>query len=260
MTRRASTQARPATLLNAGLIGSLALLLAGAPSAEAAEFTVSPTRVDLDAGRPTQTLVFGNQSESTLSFEVSVRSWRQDGTGQWVLEDSDELVVHPRMLHIEPGQRGNLRVGFLDEMPEHERAYRIEVNQLPHASVPRAGAVQMLTRVSLPVFTQYTPGHPGLRLVQARWQQGRLWLQARNEGSRHVSPMPGTLRVFDAQHQEIARTDMTLGYVLAGASIELERPGLGHACRTGTRIEFTAEGLSEPLLADVDTLARTCAD
>lgn len=262
MTSRASTQARPTPLpmLKAGLIGSLALLLAGAPGVGAAEFTVSPTRIDLDAGRSTQTLAFGNQGTRALSFEVSVRSWRQDDAGQWVLEDSDDLVVHPRMLHIEPGQRGQLRVGFLDDMPDTERAYRIEVNQLPDSTSPRQGAVQMLTRVSIPVFVQFASGNSELRLVQARWQQGRLWLQAHNQGSRHFAPTPGTLRILDAAGRELASRETTLGYVLPGATIELERDGVAHACRAGMVAEFSAAGMDEAWRVDIAPSARTCAD
>jgi P pilus assembly chaperone PapD len=128
---------------------SLALaLLALALPAWAAEFELSPTRVQLDARHLVDTVQVGNSGASPLSFEVTVSRWRMGADGAWLLESSDDLVVHPLLLVIAPGSKARLRVGLLAPHAEPgEAAYRIELHEQPSAaSASNGNGVRMLTK------------------------------------------------------------------------------------------------------------------
>lgn len=260
MTWRLPRRHARTTRFPANLLVALACALGGVTTLHAADFTVSPTRVELGERASTQTLTLGNPGERALGFEVDAQLWTQDEAGEWVLEPATDLVVHPRLLQIEPGGRATLRVGFLDAPPTGERAYRIHISQLPNPAGVPDGAVQMLTRVSLPVFVQARPGQPELQLVSANWLDGRLQLRLRNGGNRYQPPTPGVLRVLDAAGGEAARVERTLGYVLAGAPLVIEQDGLGNACRVGVTAEFVSEELEAPLRIDMTSAPRACAD
>lgn len=256
LLRRRACGTRIPTVLQVALAFALGVV----GTLQAADFTVSPTRVELGERAATQTLTLGNPGARALGFEVEAQLWTQDGRGEWVLAPAPELVVHPRLLQIEPGARASLRVGFIDAPPASERAYRIHVSQLPDPAGAPDGAVQMLTRVSLPVFVQARPGQPAVALDSARWVGDRLQLEWRNTGNRHQPPTPGVLRILDASGGEVARVERTLGYVLAGAALVIEQDGLGSACRAGVTAEFVSQELDAPLRIDMSSAPRACAD
>jgi fimbrial chaperone protein len=224
---------------------SLALaLLAFALPAWAAEFELSPTRVQLDARHLVDTVQVGNSGASPLSFEVTVARWRMGADGTWQLEPSDDLVVHPLLLEIAPGSKARLRVGLLVPPTDPgEAAYRIELHEQPSAGAGTAGSgVRMLTKISLPVFVSGgDAGKPAPILQAARWQGDALAFSLRNEGTAFLPPQALALQLLAADGGVLQRQQLQGNYVLAGASLALRVHAPAALCARATELALHLE-------------------
>ena len=151
---------------------------------EGAVLGVSPTRLELDPGRPAGVLTITNDGEAPLLLQIETFAWRA-GVATADLEPTREIVAVPPMVKLAPGERQIVRVARRrSETPAVEETYRILVTEVPSGD-PAAGGVRLALRMSLPVFV--TP--PGAR-AEPRWRiergpQGSVLVVA-NRGRAHL--------------------------------------------------------------------------
>lgn len=238
---------------------ALAFLLPLCPvSAQAASFQVNPVRAHLEPGRAVETLVVRNDGAAVLRFEATLLRWEMAADGSWVQTPSDDLVLHPQYLEVPAGGEARMRVGSLDPIAADapQRAYRIELMQQADPAAPAGTALQMLTKVSLPVFVGGAgQARPTLRTL--RFTPGGLSLVVANEGARYLPQQAGQFRLLDAAGRELAALAPGIGYVLAGAELPLALRIPAHACRAARTLEFVpAEGA--PVRADLPGGERHC--
>ena len=206
---------RPALLFAPLLLASLA--------AHAAEFQLSPTRVQLAPRHLVDTVVVGNSGATPLRFEVSVKRWHMAADGSWQLVPSDDLIVHPLLLDIAAGGKARLRVGQL--MPSRdpqEAAYRIELDE-QEVGPRQSDSVRMLTRISLPVFVRGddAPGTPAASLQAPQWHGGALAFAMHNAGDGFLPPQTLDVQVRAADGTVLVAQALQGNYVLAGATLPL---------------------------------------
>lgn len=155
-------------------------------AAPAGAFQVSPVRVDLNPRQSATQMVVSNPGTQTLLVQAEAFDWTQQHD-QDQLRPSQSLIVNPPIFELAPGAQQVLRVGLRrGAEPGVERAYRLWLSQVP---TPAAGAdtgVQMLLRLSLPVFVVGADtGAP-----QPRWRSEGHATEAvialDNAGSRHL--------------------------------------------------------------------------
>jgi len=235
-----------------------AVFAALAGSAVAAEFSLNPTRVHLDRARAVETLVLGNADPLPLSFEATVKRWTMAADGSWELQPSDDLVVHPLVFTVQPGQQARLRVGTLRPEAGAERAYRVELQQLPRGSADGV-AIEVLTRVSVPVFIQAASPAPAATVAAAGFSADGLRLTLANTGSQYLPPQDARLRLLDASGRILAESPLTVGYVLAGAQLPLPaQPVPAAACTQATRLELELPESAATLGAPLPASLRRC--
>ncbi|MGY1518874.1 fimbrial biogenesis chaperone [Luteimonas sp. A482] len=235
-----------------------AVFAALAGSAAAAEFSLNPTRVHLDRARAIETLVLGNADPLPLSFEASVKRWTMAADGSWELQPSDDLVVHPLVFTVQPGEQARLRVGTLKPEASSERAYRVELQQLPRGSVDGV-AIEVLTRVSVPVFIQAASPAPEAGLSAASFGSEGLQLTLANTGSQYLPPQDARLRLLDASGRILAESPLTIGYVLAGAQLPLPAQSVSAAaCTQAARVELELPESAATLVAPLPASPRRC--
>jgi fimbrial chaperone protein len=235
----------------AQLVVPVLLLLAS--SGHAAEFQLSPTRVQLDPKHLVDTVVVGNSGATPLRFEVSVKRWRMAADGSWLLAPSDDLIVHPLLLDIAPGSRARLRVGQLvPSQDPAEAGYRIELDE--QAIGPRqSNSVRMLTKISLPVFVEGGgDGAPGASLLSPQWHGDALAFALHNGGERYLPPQALDVQLRAANGTVLSRQSLQGNYVLADATLPL-RMHLGRAlCERASELHVhlqeTGTELTLPLL------------
>ncbi|OSZ65761.1 molecular chaperone [Hydrogenophaga sp. IBVHS2] len=163
-------------LLIAGVLAALMALPSQA-------FQVRPVRVDLGARQAAGQLVVSNPTERPVLVQAQVWLWSQEAT-QDRLEPAADLIVNPPIFELAPGAQQVVRVGLRQPLPPgREQSWRLWLSQVATPGAPGDGGVQMLLRVSLPVFGvgEAVPD------PAPRWQRqdaGSVALS--NDGGRHV--------------------------------------------------------------------------
>jgi fimbrial chaperone protein len=210
-----------------------------AHAASAASFQVNPVRAHLEPGRVVETLVVRNDGDAVLRFEASLLRWEMAADGSWVQTPSDDLVLHPQYLEVPARGEARMRVGVLDPiLPDApQRAYRIELMQQADPAAAAGTVLQMLTKVSLPVFVGGA-GDARPALHSLRFTPRGLALVVANEGGRHLPQQAARFRLLDGAGSELATLSPGVGYVLAGAGLPLTLQLPAHACRAARVLEF----------------------
>lgn len=162
------------------LITGLALALLAVPSQA---FQVRPVRVDLGARQAAAQLVVSNPTDRVLLIQAQVWSWSQEAA-QDRLEPAADLIVNPPIFELAPGAQQVVRVGLRQPLqPGREQSWRLWLSQVATPGAPGDGGVQMLLRVSLPVFGvgEAVPD------PAPRWERRDAGTVALgNDGGRHV--------------------------------------------------------------------------
>lgn len=198
------------------------LLLLSSMTAHAAEFQLSPTRVQLAPRHLVDTVVVGNSGATPLRFEVSVKRWHMNADGSWQLLPSDDLIVHPLLLEIAAGDKARLRVGQLVPLQDpEEAAYRIELDE-QEVEPRQSNSVRMLTRISLPVFVRGDAASaPAASLQAPQWRGDALAFAVHNDGDGFLPPQALDVQLRAADGTVLATQALQGNYVLAGATLPL---------------------------------------
>lgn len=158
-------------------------LLTGLLALPSQAFQVRPVRVDLGTRQAAAQLVVSNPTDRALLVQAQVWSWSQEAT-QDRLEPATDLIVNPPIFELAPGAQQVVRVGLRQPLPPgREQSWRLWLSQVATPGVPGDGGVQMLLRVSLPVFGI----GDGVPDPAPRWQrQDGGSVSLNNDGGRHV--------------------------------------------------------------------------
>ena len=188
-------------------------------SAGAGEFSVNPIRVDLSAAIRSGVVAVKNEDTQKLSFQLQAMAWSQDADGKDVHTETQDLVFFPRILSVEPGEEGLIRVGAkLGALPI-EKTYRLFIEELPGAvKTPDGSAAQInvLIRFGAPVFVAPLKPQDMLDIERFMVSKGIVTITVRNSGNRHQMVQGIGLRGTDNASKEVY--SLTLGdrYLLAG--------------------------------------------
>ena len=192
----------------------LTLLLASyASAAWGAAVAINPVRVHLSAGKRSEQLKLTNKGTQSVRFQVTAHTWHEKPDGQMELVQTNDLLFFPSLLEIAPGQSRRVRVGATVPTGHSELSYRIIVEELPSPN-RAAGVVQVLTRLSVPVFVQ--PAAPRSKaLLKTRVDGGQLYISLENAGNAHFRAT--TVRVLAQSKLGATLLDKSLTgwYVLA---------------------------------------------
>jgi fimbrial chaperone protein len=197
------------------LLGLLTAGLAGA-----ATFRVSPIQLSLTAKSTSGLLTISNESDETLRFQLAVFRWSQGATGEMELEPTDDVVLFPRLLALEPHRERKIRVGAAVAFAVSEMTYRVFVEELPSAEnvnpVEGRVGVRVLTRMGVPIFLKPSRTQAGGAIVNPTVEEGRLRFQVRNNGNVHLMLEAVNLRGIGDGGQTVIEEQIEGWYVLAG--------------------------------------------
>lgn len=221
------------------------LLAVLALPAAASDLSVYPIRIELRPERAAETVQLSSREDRPLRFEVSYQAWTMDEGGQWHYADSDELLVHPLLLTVPANGSVTLRVGSLLPPPADQRAWRLFIQQLPaeQPDNPEGVQLQMLTRLSIPVFFGLGRERAQPRIVRARVQGDVLHLELANDGDGYLGPGTLKLSLRDAGGQMLAPIDSAVGYILADGRLPLQVPLAAGTCG---RVQAVSAEFAEP--------------
>lgn len=221
------------------LLALIALVLASVPAAQA--FQVRPVRLDLGSRVAASQLMVHNPTNRPLLLQAEAFDWSQDG-GADQLKPTQVLIVNPPIFEIAPGATQVVRVGLRKAVESGvERAHRIWLSQV-HTPAEGDDGVQLLLRVSLPVFVTGVATPPAL----PRWQRNGDGLELHNAGGRHLQ-----VHAMQLQSDQGAKASFGPCYALPGQLCRWNLPAGWSAATT----RFDADTSAGPQRGVVDALA-----
>jgi fimbrial chaperone protein len=238
----------------------MALLFAlGLSAANAATFSVSPLRIELDAGHRADMLTLLNTGAEPLRIQVRSMRWAMAGDGQWQLTPSEDVIVTPQLLEIAPGQSGQLRIGTLLEAGAREASYRLLLDELPNVSDDKSAPspqIRVLTQVSLPVFLEPARDSRVPAVSSALIDHGDLVIGIGDEGVRRLDPQRIKLTLSDRNGLVLEQHEQMASYVLAGSTSFLHMKLPADVCQRATSVSVswldTSTSNSHPIITGAE--------
>lgn len=198
----------------------LLLALAMSGPGMASDFSVEPMRLQLGATARSGVIAVRNEGQEKLSFQLQAREWTQNAEGQDQYTETSDLVFFPRLMTVEPGEEGVIRIGAKQAVVPVEKTYRIFIEELPGAARPapqgKAVQVNVLIRFGAPIFVKPVKPEDGLQIEDLRMAGGTLSLFARNTGNQHQLVEGVKLQGVDREGREIYALTLADRYLLAG--------------------------------------------
>ena len=196
------------------------LLAIALPMANAATFSVSPIRVELDARHRSDILTFNNSGDEPLRVQIRSMHWGVAADGKWQLTPTDDLIVTPELLEIAPGHTAQLRVGSLLDAGASEASYRLLIDELPNLSGNKSAPrpeIRVLTQVSLPIFVEPAQATRSPQLNSADIEHGVLVVGVGNRGTQRLDAQSVKVVLTDRTGHVLAQHDSVANYVLPGS-------------------------------------------
>lgn len=197
-------------------VPTIALTLALLAVSGLSAFTFQPITQDYAPAGEGASHVFrvANTTDSQIAVRVSVRPRRIEPDGTEIQGDpSEDFVVYPGRLLLDPGDSRSVRVVWTGGTPEQELAYRIIAEQLPVAA---------------------NTDQPD--------QGGTIVLTYRYEGSIYVVPPGARPEVGIAAVEPIRRGETEV------LRITVENTGTRHTLLSQPRLELRTSAAGEPVL------------
>ena len=204
----------------------LALTLFFAAESWASTFNVSPLQVILSTGASSALVEIRNQAMEPLRLQLSVTAWEQSPAGEMIVTPTEDLVLFPMLVTLEPGETRKVRLGTASPAAATEKAYRVFVEELPsrEEQAQAAGTIRVLTRLSIPVFLQ-----PGKHIAAGNVhgvtvKDGVASFEITNTGNVHFSARHIRVIGMAASGDVIGEEGVEGWYILAGGSRRYDVP------------------------------------
>lgn len=245
----ASMTSMTSTLRRFVVPAACCFLLASLPAA-AGEFSIKPIRIELGAAIRSAVITVTNESQDKLSFQLQAMEWTQDKMGKDEYRDTNDLVFFPKIMTVDPGQEGVIRVGAKNAIVPTERTYRLFIEELPgipKGTTPQSGAqINVLIRFGAPIFVTPPQTRDGLEIESLSLVNGVLTIAARNSGNRHQLVQGINLKGLDGKGEEVYTLTLADRYLLAGTAKSYTTTIDGDRCSriADLAIEFRTDKLS----------------
>lgn len=198
-----------------------------------------------------------NDSKEKISFQLEAREWTQDASGSDRYTDTADLVFFPKILGVEPGEEGVIRVGAKKPVVPVEKTYRLFIQELPNpnrASTPAVGPqVNLLLRFAAPIFVTPLQASDDADLTGIALEKGVLSLSVKNTGNRHQVLEGIQLKGLGADGHELYALTLADRYLLAGTTKAYTATIPAETCRqlAAMTMELKTDKLSRTRRLDV---------
>lgn len=193
------------------------LFLAVCGTAAAAQLSVSPVLIDLEAPTQASVLNLSNDGESPITVQTRVFQWVQNA-GREDLKNTLSVIASPPIVTLAPRQTYTVRLVRVSKEPMlGEESYRVLIDELPDPSRPQANGVSVLVRQSIPVFMSGSSAGPPDVSWALQNVEGELYLAAVNRGNTRLRLANASLHDPDGTVLSLGKG--LIGYVLAQSTM-----------------------------------------
>lgn len=223
----------------------LAVLLLASPVATAANFNVSPIRLEFAPQQRAAAVTLTNNEDKPVVVEVRGFLWTQkDGKDE--LTPTTDLVISPPLIEI--GAKGTqvIRVGRRAQVVAGavEKTYRMTLLEVVPAEESKKAGLHFALRINMPIFIAPALPDDARAASKPEWSAtttpaGELAINLRNSGNRRLQVL--NLAVEDSKAKPVASQD-GMFYVLAGQTRRVvlkpkPMPSVGSALTIKTTID-----------------------
>ena len=195
-----------------------------------ARLNIAPLRLELDASKPTATLMLTNTSERAVPVQTRLFAWSQDG-GEDRFAPSSALTISPSIISIPAGATQIVRLLRTGAASPGEKRFRLAVDQLPDPTMAISGAAEARLRFTIPVFLDRDTAAP----AQLGWKVGPDKIEVNNSGGSTARIV--SIEVTTAAGKVVPLERNSLRYVLGSSAIAWPLPS---ACGLGP-VTITAQ-------------------
>ena len=237
-------------------LAAVALGLFGAwpQIAQAAEFSVTPIRVELKPGTLSETITVTNHAQARLRVSMKLVEWTQDPTGKDVYKESSDLIYFPRQMELGPDSKRLVRVGLRTPAGSMERAYRLFIEEEPEPNPSGRSQVALYFRFGVPIFLPPAAPRPQLEVMEPVLHLGKLAIRVKNGGNQHVR-----LEKLTVQNGAGYSQDVNGWYSLAGTERTYFVDIPSDVCRKSSVLSIGVEGPGVRLDRAINVSAAGCA-
>lgn len=238
------------------------LFLLGVEEGRTSSFNVSPLKIVLSGKSSSALLEITNQSAESLRLQLSVSAWDQSPTGEILLGATDDIILFPPLLTIEPGELRKIRLGAVTTRGAAEKTYRVVLEELPtmKSSSTGGGQVRVLTRMTIPVFLDPSQVVSSGQIEGLTMRNATASFEIRNNGSTHFTPQHIRLTGKGAGGQAVAKHEISGWYILAGGTRRFDVPLSPADCRRLKSLAVEAQTEAGPLNAEVEVGPNGCGN
>lgn len=244
-------------LLKAQTVAVLACIVFGQTPGLAGDFSVNPISLDLGAAAKSGVFIVKNDGTERLSFQLNSVEWTQDAEGKEQYADSWDLIFFPKIMTVEPGKEGVIRVGIKTPVVATEKTYRLFIEELPGVISKEAESgtakINVLIRFGAPIFVSPVKPQDSLDIENFSLAKGNVTLSAKNTGNRHQVVQGIELRGTDTGGSEVYALTLADRYLLTGTAKSYTTSIPAEQCTKITQLalEFKTDKLNVARKLDV---------
>jgi fimbrial chaperone protein len=247
-------------ILTSLTVAAATLLWSCAP-ASAGAFNVKPIRVFLNKDGGSTVVTIENQDQNVLRLQVRAYAWTNDSHGQPVLVPTDDLIVFPTLMDINPMEHRSIRIGFSGAAAAKELTYRIALDEMPSVesqlNKTHSPGLQVRTRVTIPVFFTPLVSSPKAQLDTLTLSRGTVYGRVSNDGNAHATVSTVDISGRDSTGAKVFDKQINGWYVLAGEDWDFSA-SLGRSCSKIKTIAVTVQSDAGRLERTIDASQAGC--
>lgn len=176
------------------------LALTSVHVASAGVFTVTPVRIYMTPKDRAIAVTITNEGDSPVALQADVSEWKQkpDGTDETTL--TEDLILSPPIIKLGPKARQVVRLALLVPADAtRQLTYRLVLREIPEATAPKKGAVEVpiALALSMPVFITPPSAKREIACGVTRGEAKSLAVTCANTGSAYSQIREVTLRRKD---------------------------------------------------------------
>lgn len=200
-----------------------------------------------------------NVSEDDISLQIKVYIWSQNGKGEDVYDETNDIVLFPKMLKVKKGEERLIRVGANLRPDGSEKTYRIYVEELPSERAQTEGAtVRLLMRAGVPVFISPLRSSASGKVESLSVKNGNVEMNVKNDGNRHFIITSLSIKGEDGQGKELFSKELGGWYLLSGVSRSYVVEIPADICASSARVKVEVKTDRFTLNGNIDMAKDMC--
>jgi fimbrial chaperone protein len=222
-------------------------LLAWTLPATAAEWRVTPIRLDLGKEARTGAISIVNEGSERINYEIKVVEWTQDAEGQDQYTDTSDIIFFPKILTLDGKAERVVRAGITAPPVSAEKSYRIFIEELPQPRKDNQTGVALAVRFGIPVFVKPLKDEAKGTIDPPRIDPTAITTVIRNSGTVNLNLKGIVFTGKDQQGLEVFSRETRGWYLLTGMSRQYSATITAEECRRASTLEIEAKNDKIPL-------------